>query len=70
MEKQTDIILYSVKKERELQKEKSKDMALLLGITQAGYSLLESGKRKISLDNLVKICDRLGIEIVLNKKLN
>ena len=33
------------------------DLAVLLGCTQADYSHFENGRRKLSVDNLIKIAD-------------
>lgn len=69
MEKETQIIIDSIKTERKLQKVNGSDLSGVINMTQAGYSQIETGKRNISLNNLVKICGRLGITISLTKKI-
>lgn len=65
MEKKTRIILDTLRAERKAQKMSGSDM----GLAKSHYSMLETGKCKMSVDNLVKFCDRLGITIKLSKDL-
>ena len=40
---------------------KQKDLAAFLGITQQQYSLYESGKRKLPIDHLARLCLFYGV---------
>ncbi len=66
MEKATKTILLSIKEERKAQKLTGSDM----GMAKSTYCCLETGRRKMTIDTLVKICNRLGVKIELSKKLN
>lgn len=65
MENKTSEFLEVIKKERKMQGIHGKDM----GVPKSSYSLIESGKRRMSFESFVKFCNRLGIEITLIKKL-
>ena len=51
-------ILCGLREDRDL---KQKDVAAFLGITQQQYSLYESGKRKLPVDLLARLCLFYGV---------
>jgi transcriptional regulator with XRE-family HTH domain len=59
----TEKIKKEVKKARQLLGITQTDMARVMGMTQGGYGKLESGKTKMTIDQLDKICEHLGIGI-------
>lgn len=53
-----------VKETRERKGLSQKDIARLLGVSDAFICQLEKGKKKTSADNLFKLCKVLGINLV------
>ncbi len=57
-------ILKAIREKRKDLKISQGEMGLLLGLSQAQYSSLESGNSEIGLEKLVKICEILNIELL------
>jgi transcriptional regulator with XRE-family HTH domain len=60
----TEKIKEEIKKARQLLGRTQTDMANALGVTQGAYGRLESGKTKMTIDQLNKVCEYLGISLV------
>jgi transcriptional regulator with XRE-family HTH domain len=53
----------NIRKFRDLQDLKQQQLADYIGVTRELISLIESGQRDISLENLTKLADLFGIEL-------
>ncbi len=53
----------NIRKYRILQRLNQQQIAEYIGVTREFISLIESGKREISIDNLTKLTDLFGIEL-------
>lgn len=56
-------IIDLIKNERKHQNKTQKEIADLIGITQAGYSAIEVKKSKLSAEDLLLICNYLNIDL-------
>ncbi|MCT4685934.1 helix-turn-helix domain-containing protein [Vallitalea sp.] len=54
---------YKIKDARLKKKLKQKDLAMFLGKSKSTISCYENGKKRISIDNLKKLCNLLELDI-------
>lgn len=67
-EKFKELIGRTIKKEATRKKLELIDMQELTSLSVTTISNLYNGSKKVQIDTLIKVCDALGLEIIIQKK--
>lgn len=67
-EKTKRLIGRTIKQEAKQQKLEQKDIHEMTSLSVTTISNLYKGKGKVQIDTIIKVCDALGLEIIIQKK--